>query len=398
LLIEDIFHPDSETVVYCESSVEALTEDATGTVKQSNSSALCLSEEEVANVMSLCDNVYKDKFSITDVSSVSSQDLKKLDEYICHLKSDLSVKSRTARLWLQYMKYIDIVKLFLIAELTSNWFLHLAAVDDMLNLIAVTGQNNYAKCSRLYLQLMSNLSQNETSWLYQMFSEKGLHSIRRSDRYWAGLFSDLVIKQMMMRSLKSRGGLTRGSGMEESVRSVWFHTMHHCASIHLAMTSETDLQRLNQQHADLGKSRVARDSQDLHKILDWLKVHNPFAAPDQKLRSISSGMTANDDDKVTCDQAEEVGAAIHQKLDGQPFYEVTMKRSDQIRTLATLQKSLVVDKKVLSIDNNNLFHRLVIVIEQSGNLKPYFFYELTQTPSALFKDNMMRKADKPVLA
>ena len=41
----------------------------------------------------------------------------------------------------------------------------------------------------------------------------GFHVIRRSDRYWAGLGSDLVIEQTLMRSLKSTVGLTRGGGM-----------------------------------------------------------------------------------------------------------------------------------------------------------------------------------------
>ena len=47
------------------------------------------------------------------------------------------------------------------------------------------------------------------------------HSIRRSDRFWAGLSSDLVIEQALMRSVKSCGGLTRGRGMNELQRAIW---------------------------------------------------------------------------------------------------------------------------------------------------------------------------------
>ncbi len=43
----------------------------------------------------------------------------------------------------------------------------------------------------------------------------GYHVIRRSDRYWAGLSTDLVIEQVLMRSIKTVGGLTRGRGMTE---------------------------------------------------------------------------------------------------------------------------------------------------------------------------------------
>ena len=40
----------------------------------------------------------------------------------------------------------------------------------------------------------------------------GLFVCRRSHQYWAGLWPDLSIEQVMMRAIKSRGGLTRGSG------------------------------------------------------------------------------------------------------------------------------------------------------------------------------------------
>ena len=42
---------------------------------------------------------------------------------------------------------------------------------------------------------------------------------RRTDRYWAGLSSDLVIEQGLMRSMKSTGRLTRGRGVCESERT-----------------------------------------------------------------------------------------------------------------------------------------------------------------------------------
>ena len=46
--------------------------------------------------------------------------------------------------------------------------------------------------------------------------------------------------QVMMRSLKSRGGLTRGRGITESVRLLWLGSMHRCAGVHDAMTTLTN--------------------------------------------------------------------------------------------------------------------------------------------------------------
>ena len=53
--------------------------------------------------------------------------------------------SRTGRLWLQYMKMVDILKRFLRAERTGNWGMHLSSMKEMLPYFAAAGHNLYAK-------------------------------------------------------------------------------------------------------------------------------------------------------------------------------------------------------------------------------------------------------------
>ena len=36
----------------------------------------------------------------------------------------------------------------------------------------------------------------------------GNHVVRRTEKFWAGLSTDLVIEQVLMRSIKSVGGMT----------------------------------------------------------------------------------------------------------------------------------------------------------------------------------------------
>ena len=79
--------------------------------------------------------------------------------------------------------------------------------EKMLNLFVATGHINYAKSGRLYLQLMLDLEKNYP-WLYHQFNDKGFHCIRRTDKFWTGLWTDLVIEQTAMLSIKSLGGLT----------------------------------------------------------------------------------------------------------------------------------------------------------------------------------------------
>ena len=68
----------------------------------------------------------------------------------------------------------------------------------------------------MYLKNMKQLKTSNPD-VYDNF-QNGSHIIRRSEKFWAGLLSDLVIEQVLMYSLKTNGGLTRGSGMSELQR------------------------------------------------------------------------------------------------------------------------------------------------------------------------------------
>ena len=65
-----------------------------------------------------------------------------------------------------------------------------------------------------YLQMMANLPSTFPD-LHNKFSRDGYHVVRCSDRFWSGLWTDLTIEQVLMRSLKTHGGLTRGRGMSK---------------------------------------------------------------------------------------------------------------------------------------------------------------------------------------
>uniref|UniRef100_A0A1X7V7Y5 Uncharacterized protein n=1 Tax=Amphimedon queenslandica TaxID=400682 RepID=A0A1X7V7Y5_AMPQE len=92
--------------------------------------------------------------------------------------------------------------------------MHLVSVEKMLNLFAETGHFNHPERSRLFLQQMLELP-TDYSWLYNCIRYR---TLCRSSRYWASLWTNLTIKQIMIRSIKSCGGLTRGHGSTESVQ------------------------------------------------------------------------------------------------------------------------------------------------------------------------------------
>lgn len=150
-------------------------ENPTLEVDPSISSEHKLDAGEVQKIHDLYEGIQDNSMLVSDISE--SKELIKLDEYLLKYKAFLAEKSRTAKLWLQYIEYVETLKLFIRAERTGNWNLHLVAVEEMLNLFAATGHINYAKSSRLYLQLMRELK-TDYPWLYHCFTEQGFHTVR----------------------------------------------------------------------------------------------------------------------------------------------------------------------------------------------------------------------------
>ena len=122
-----------------------------------------------------------------------------------------------------------------------------AAFENGLSDVAIHG------CSRPQ-QLRKKLAPVSTEHpeVYRHF-EEGYHTLWRSDRYWAGLSADLIIEQVLMRSLKTTGGLTRGSGMTESQRRVWLLSTPACAQVNSAMQELTEVSyTISDQHNKKG--------------------------------------------------------------------------------------------------------------------------------------------------
>ena len=111
------------------------------------------------------------------VSSTSTIEEVCSEEVLGRLQSKLNEKKemmtmRTAKLWVQYLNMVDILRRFLKAERTGNWKLHLQSVQEMLPYFAASGHTLYAKSAYVYLQMMLNLPESHPD-VHQQF-EKGI--------------------------------------------------------------------------------------------------------------------------------------------------------------------------------------------------------------------------------
>jgi len=52
---------------------------------------------------------------------------------------------------------------------------------------------------------------------FQKFTSEGYFTIKRTDKFWSGVWSDMTIEQTLLRLMKSSGGLTHGRGLSDNV-------------------------------------------------------------------------------------------------------------------------------------------------------------------------------------
>ncbi|KAG1667442.1 hypothetical protein GQR58_018429 [Nymphon striatum] len=227
--------------------------------------------------------------------------------------------------------------------------------------------------------------------------EEGFHVVRRSDRMWAGLSSDLVIEQVLMRSMKTSGGLTRGRGMTERQRVTWLLAMPSKAEINQAMMEFTNINyNTGEQNKDMSNTRQERDLSDTKILISTLRDNSPFDTTNKQLQNIINGVNANE--TVNVDISQEIGMKILDSMMGKTVTEFNFKRSNQAITLAS-KTSVHIDGEDVQVDPQLLFQRLILASKSSENMQGIFKYELCSYPAALFDSSLMlQQPQKAVLA
>jgi hypothetical protein len=151
-------------------------------------------EPEIQTLLDQAEEVY---FSLLSGEmllgdAACSQVLIQLETIMDKKKSELSQNSKTNQLWLNYQRMVGMARMLIKADRTGSWLLHLQAVSNCLPVFAAAGHFNYLRSAHYYLQEMSNLEEKHPD-VYQKFLD-GFHIVRRSNQFWAGLSSDLVIE------------------------------------------------------------------------------------------------------------------------------------------------------------------------------------------------------------
>ena len=153
-------------------------------------------KEHLHDVSVIYEKLLSGDIKITDAEIPEASDL---NNSIAEYQLNMSKKSKTGKLWVGYRKIVAILRKMLHADRESTFQLQLEALADALPIFAASGHYNSVKSGYLYLQRMLNLSTTHPE-VYDAFINEG-YAIR-SDRYWAGVAPDLIIEQVLMRTLK----------------------------------------------------------------------------------------------------------------------------------------------------------------------------------------------------
>src|SRR6218665_272218 len=110
----------------------------------------------------------------TDCSNVDVLEdtaIRDLRKTISNAMDEESRKSRTGALWINYMDQVSLLKMFLYAERTGDWMLHLYCITKMIPYFHAAGHLAHAKSARLYLQQMKSLESTMSVNEYSQFTD-----------------------------------------------------------------------------------------------------------------------------------------------------------------------------------------------------------------------------------
>lgn len=365
-----------------------LVEEALMTVfLKNNETLISVNKDELNNVYS--------NFKLGNASPEEIAQSTVVKSFVDILENQLrrsNESGRTQKLWIQFIEMVEIVRMFIRAERSGDFLLHLHCVHQMLPIFHASGHFNYAKSAHVYLQdsleLLNTLHQEN-----DLFVNCGYFTIRRTEKFWSGVWSDMTIEQVLMRSLKSIGGLTGGRGITATTIATWINSMPTCSRVCEAMEEFAGVRSLSsEQHVELRDARQKRNSKDLQTFISWIEEHNPFSKSPE-LSSLSTGVIG--DETVNCDKAFEIGAISIKAIENKTFKEIHMKRKFAVKSLASITKSVKINNDMVCVNPNTLLHRMVCTVRSDERLEEIFQFELCAYPPSLFDESgLMRKGKK----
>ena len=319
------------------------------------------------------------------------------------------MQSATFAYWETFMQGVGTLLRLLRADRDGLFELHLIAVCETIPWCRAADRGNYVRYLPGYLNDMVTLQQKQPKF-YQYLRDGGF-VVRLSSRRFNAVATDQALEQTINREGKSQGGVI-GFTLRKGALTRWMATRHITAQYAEALKEmcQKSKQTTAKNHAEHGKTRMARDEQDVIKIVEYVaESQNPFdldTVPDE-LVNITTGLVASPEVSLGLGNFLEVAQKrnitfVEKRLvvDRTLSFWDTDKRS-KTPTFVNMSKSLTSNKPDKTMmDSEVLFRRLLAVLKQRDvNLEQVLSHELAPVPPSLFNDDgTMRKTTKADLA
>ena len=130
-----------------------------------------------------------------------------------------------------------------------------------------------------------------------------------------------------MRSIKTRGGLTRGRGLTEQQTTVWLLSTPACSQVNHAMQQVSGVcYDGSEQHKEVSNSRTNKDYEDTVMVMQYILPRSPFC-PMKELINIHTGEVA--DRNVNADEGYVIGLKIIESMTGVDIDKFIIKKKDR---------------------------------------------------------------------
>lgn len=172
----------------------------------------------------------------------------------------------------------------------------------------------------------------------------------------------MTIEQVLMRSMKSSGGLTHGRGITQSVLSKWILSTIALTDVCNEMQDFCNgSHATSEQHVDIRPRRISKDAKYLEKLCDFFQKHYPFPQT-EKIMSIYSGLIGGSE--INCYNALDIGSKLQDETVGKDFGSVKYVKKNKVVSLRAANSAIKLNDEYIKINPLLLFQRISLNLEK----------------------------------
>lgn len=136
----------------------------------------------------------------------------KINDNFFNNLEEMKERGKTGKLWVQYIEMVALAKSFIRFEKIGCLKDQITILQQMLSYFFSAGHFNYTQSAYLYIQNRNEFISDAEVQIHRRsndteiqewdnFVNGGYFTKRRTEKFWSGSFTDMVIEQELMRAI-----------------------------------------------------------------------------------------------------------------------------------------------------------------------------------------------------